>query len=138
MPRRTSRTSAPTASHRLATAFTNDSLVARKALEAYLIVSAVAASVTIRGAWVAAKSAPTRAAAAWSSAPTTIRSGWRQSWTADPSRRNSGLETTGTPGPVEEALDEQGRAHRDRRLVHDHGPVGQMGTDLWGHATRGR
>ncbi len=43
----TSRTSAPTASHRLDTAFTKLSLVARKALDAYLMVSAVAASVTI-------------------------------------------------------------------------------------------
>ena len=60
------------------------------------MVSAVAASVTISGAWVPAKSSPTRAAADWSSAPTTIRSGWRLSWTAVPSRRNSGLDTTVT------------------------------------------
>ena len=48
----TSRTSAPTASHRPATALTKLSLVARKALDAYLIVSAVAASVISSGAWV--------------------------------------------------------------------------------------
>ena len=98
MPSSTSRTSAPTASHRLATAFTKLSLVARKALEAYLIVSAVAASVTMSGAWVDANSAPTRAAAAWSSPPTTIRSGCRASWMAVPSRRNSGFDTTATSG----------------------------------------
>ena len=98
MPSRTSRTSAPTASHRLDTAFTKLSLVARKALDAYLIVSAVAASVTISGAWVDANSAPTRAAAARSSAPTTIRSGCRASWMAVPSRRNSGFDTTATSG----------------------------------------
>ena len=92
----TSRTSAPTASQRPATALTKLSLVARKALEAYLIVSAVAASVMSRGAWVPANSSPTRAAAAWSSAPTTMRSGCRLSGTAVPSRRNSGLETTWT------------------------------------------
>ncbi len=45
MPRRTSRTSAPTASHTLAMAFTNETLAARKALDAYLIVSAEAGSV---------------------------------------------------------------------------------------------
>ena len=92
----TSRTSAPTASHRLATALTKLSLVARKALEAYLIVSAVAASVMRSGACVPANSSPTRAAAAWSSAPTTMRSGCRLSGTAVPSRRNSGLDTTWT------------------------------------------
>ena len=60
------------------------------------MVSAVAASVMSSGAWVPAKSSPTRAAADWSSAPTTMRSGWRLSGTAVPSRRNSGLETTVT------------------------------------------
>ena len=60
----TSLTSAPTASHSPATAFTKLNLVARKALEAYLMVSAVAASVISRGAWVPANRSPTRAAAA--------------------------------------------------------------------------
>ncbi len=92
----TSRTSAPTASHRPATALTKLSLVARKALEAYLMVSAVAASVISSGAWVPANRSPTLAAAAWSSAPTTMRSGCRLSGTAVPSRRNSGLDTTVT------------------------------------------
>ena len=58
------------------------------------MVSAVMVSVTISGAPVAANSSPTRTAACRSSAPTTTRSGWRLSWTAVPSRRNSGLETT--------------------------------------------
>ncbi len=30
----------------------------------------------------------------WSSAPMTTRSGFKKSWTAEPSRRNSGLDTT--------------------------------------------
>ena len=30
--------------------------------------------------------------------PTTIRDGWRLSWSARPSRRNSGLNTIGSPG----------------------------------------
>ena len=56
---------------------------------------------TISGAPVAANSSPTRAAAAWSSAPTTMRSGCRLSCTAVPSRKNSGLDTTVTsPRPV--------------------------------------
>ena len=38
--------------------------------------------------------APSRLAARSVSAPTTMRSGWRKSATAVPSRRNSGLETT--------------------------------------------
>ena len=94
----TSRTSAPTASHNPATALMKLSLVARNALDAYLIVSAVAESVISKGAWVPEKRSPTLAAAAWSSAPTTMRSGWRLSATAVPSRRNSGLETTVTSG----------------------------------------
>ena len=50
MPSTTSAASAPTASQSAATALTNDSLVARKALLAYLMVSAEAGSVTISGA----------------------------------------------------------------------------------------
>ena len=60
------------------------------------MVSAVAASVISEGGLGAGESSPTLAAAAWSSAPTTMRSGWRQSGTAEPSRRNSGLDTTVT------------------------------------------
>src|SRR6266568_4177283 len=96
MPRTTSRTSAPTASQTLAMAFTNETLVARKALDAYLIVSADAGSVTITGAWMPSNSAATRPAVAWSSQPITMRSGWRKSCTADPSRRNSGFDATVT------------------------------------------
>ena len=40
----------------------------------------------------------TRIAAAWWSAPITMRSGCRKSCTADPSRRNSGFDTTCTSG----------------------------------------
>ena len=97
MPSSTSRTSAPTTSHKLATALTKLSFVARKALEAYLMVSAVAASVTMRGACVVdATNCPTRAAAAWLLPPTTTRSGCRLSCTAEPSRKNSGFDTTTT------------------------------------------
>ncbi len=42
--------SAPTASHTAATALMKEILVARKALAAYLIVSALAGSVTMTGA----------------------------------------------------------------------------------------
>ena len=61
-----------------------------------MIVSAVVVSVTMSGARVPLKSAPTLAATRLSSAPTTIRSGCRLSETAVPSRRNSGFETTAT------------------------------------------
>ena len=50
MPSTTSFTSAPTASHTAATALMNESLVARNAFAAYLMVSADAGSVTISGA----------------------------------------------------------------------------------------
>src|SRR5215210_7268734 len=94
MPSRTSRTSAPTASHTLATALAKVTLAARKAFDAYLIVSADAGSVTITGARRALNRPATRAAATWSWEPMTMRSGFMLSCTAEPSRRNSGLETT--------------------------------------------
>ena len=97
------------------------------------MVSAVAASVTISGAWVDANSAPTRAAAAWSSAPTTIRSGCRASWTAVPSRRNSGFDTTATSGRSRSCSTRMRRAHRHRGLVHDDGAVLEVRRDLDGH-----
>jgi hypothetical protein len=65
-------------------------------LEAYLIVSAEAGSVTSTGAPRDSNRPATRVAAAGSSAPTTMRSGLRKSWMAEPSRRNSGLDTTAT------------------------------------------
>ena len=70
------------------------SLVAKNALEAYLIVSDVVASVTMSGACGGGEQLPHLAAACGSSAPTTMRSGLRLSSTAVPSRRNSGLDTT--------------------------------------------
>ena len=88
--------SAPTASHTAATALMKEILVARNALAAYLIVSADAGSVTITGAVIPRYSDATRTAAAWSSAPITMRSGLRKSWMAEPSRRNSGFDTTAT------------------------------------------
>ena len=51
MPSDTSRTSAFTASHRLAIALMNEILVARNAFDAYLIISADAGSVTRIGAF---------------------------------------------------------------------------------------
>ena len=96
MPSTTSLTSAPTASHTAAMAFTKLILVARKALDAYLMVSAEAGSVTWSGAGSPMYRPATRMAALWSSAPITTRSGWRKSCTAEPSRRNSGLDTTAT------------------------------------------
>src|SRR3954471_12178792 len=96
MPSTTSFMSAPTASHTAATALTKLTLVARNAVLAYLINSAEGGSVTMSGAATPRYSDATRTAADWSSAPITIRSGWRKSCTAEPSRRNSGLDTTAT------------------------------------------
>ena len=87
-------TSAPTASHTAAMALVNESLVARKALEAYFTVSADAGSVISTGARVPEYSSATRSAAARSSEPITTRSGCRKSSMAWPSRKNSGFEAT--------------------------------------------
>src|ERR687897_2164343 len=103
MPRATSSTSAPDRSHTLATELMKLILVARKALEACLMSSAVARS-------VARKGAPERSRIGWYSSrraarprsvsvPTTTRSGSRVSTTAEPSRRNSGLEATSQSAP---------------------------------------
>ena len=96
MPSVTSEMSAPTRSHSSAIAFTYDSFIARKQFAAYFISSADAASVSTVGAPNRAYSAATRSAASWLSEPTTIRSGPRKSRTAEPSRRNSGFDTTAT------------------------------------------
>ena len=77
-------------------ALTNETFVARNALQAYLIVSAVGGSVTTRGALIRRKSDEILIAVDSSAAPMTILSGWRKSCTADPSRRNSGFEATVT------------------------------------------
>ena len=50
IPSVTTDTSAPTSSHTLAISFTNEILAARKALDAYLVISAEATSVRITGA----------------------------------------------------------------------------------------
>jgi hypothetical protein len=94
MPRTTSRTSAATASHRLARALTKETLVARKAFEAYLIISAVRRSVITTSVGMLRYSSATRRAAAASVEPSTTRSGFLKSSIAEPSRRNSGFDTT--------------------------------------------
>src|SRR5580693_8309075 len=96
MPRITSLTSAPTASHRVARPLTKLSLVARKAFEAYLMSSADDGVVITTWAPVLPNSRATLLAAPASSLPMMTRSGCWQSRTAVPSRRNSGLDTTGT------------------------------------------
>ena len=100
-------------------ALMNESLVARKALAAYLMSSAVAGSVTMNGAGTPRYSEATRMAALWSSLPTTMRSGCRKSWTAVPSRRNSGLDTTDTSGR---------RSTRSTTLVEPTGTVDLLTT----------
>ena len=97
MPFLTMSTFAPTCSHKLATSFINEILVARNEFAAYLVSSAEASSIKIIGL-------PWRTYGAYSSfinflagsevVPITIRSGFMKSSTATPSRKNSGLETT--------------------------------------------
>ncbi len=96
IPIQTWPTSAPTTSHNAATAFTKLTFAARNALEAYLMVSAVDGLVKITGASNPANNPETRTALSSSGAPITIRLGCRKSCTAEPSRRNSGLETMRT------------------------------------------
>ena len=68
--------------------------VARNVFDAYLIISAVAGSVTISGAPSGRYSSVSKPAARSLAVPTTIRSGCMKSKTAVPSRRNSGFEAT--------------------------------------------
>src|SRR5215217_5469897 len=68
----------------------------RNALDAYLTISAVRVSAMSIGAPSGSYSSLTLAPASSSFAPTTTRSGRIKSRMAEPSLRNSGLETTGT------------------------------------------
>src|SRR5689334_1037145 len=70
--------------------------VARNTFDAYLIISADAASVTTSGAGTSRYRSDTRTATAVSSQPMTMRVGSRKSRTAVPSRRNSGFDATPT------------------------------------------
>ena len=94
MPFMTWLTSAPASSHTLAMALMNEIFVDRKALEAYLIISADGTSVMIMGRSSGAYSSSSVIATCWVGAPITMRSGRSVSSMAEPSRRNSGLETT--------------------------------------------
>src|SRR3990170_4202895 len=94
MPLATSLMSAPSASQMLAISLMKEILVARKALEAYLIISAVRRSVIRIGARSGRWTCATLAAASRSKDPRTVRKGVMKSAMADPSRKNSGQETT--------------------------------------------
>src|SRR5512140_1609396 len=94
MPAATSLTSAPTSSQRSATSFIKEILVARKALLAYLIISAVRKSVMTIGERSGKCNCATLFAASLSSEPITFRCGLIKSVIAEPSRRNSGQDTT--------------------------------------------
>src|SRR3954451_9533301 len=96
MPSATSRTSASTASHRLAIALMNEILVARNAFDAYLIISADAGAVTMIGALRFLYRSETRTATDASVQPITTRFGSRKSRIDVHSRRNSGFDATNT------------------------------------------
>ncbi len=94
MPFMTWLTSAPAASQILPIALMKEILAARNAFEAYLITSAEGRSVMIIGRSSGAYSSTSVIATCWVGAPITIRSGRSVSSIAEPSRRNSGFETT--------------------------------------------
>ena len=94
MPMATCFTSAPSRSQMTAISLMNEMRVARNALEAYLIISAVRRSVMMIGAFSVRYRLATCSAARGSFDPRTTRSGNMKSPMADPSRRNSGLLTT--------------------------------------------
>src|SRR3989304_8644054 len=94
MPVAISLISAPNASQMLAISLMKEILVARKALDAYLIISAGRRSVMRIGARSGRCSWATFSAARVSVDPSTLRAGFMKSAMAEPSRRNSGLDTT--------------------------------------------
>jgi len=112
MPRRTISMSAPVFSASRASSFMKLMRVASIALAAYLVNSALRASITCMRSWLRMKgmySARISRIARSSSVPTMMRSGFMQSSTAAPSFRNSGLLTTAnsspsTPRPASSAL----------------------------------
>ena len=75
----------------------NEIFVARNALAASLIISALGMSVRTSGAASGAYSLTTASPAQSASSPTTTRSGLRKSASAEPSLRNSGHETYPKP-----------------------------------------
>src|SRR5258706_13712489 len=94
MPAPTSFMSAPTRSHKSASSFMKDIFVARNALLAYLIISAVRRSVITIGARKGKCKCATLFAASLSREPITVRWGLVKSAITEPSRKNSRHDTT--------------------------------------------
>ena len=111
MPSRTSRTSAPTASHRLATALTKRQLGGQEGVGGVLdgLGRGRVGDDERAPGWRRTGRPPGPPRPGRRPPPRSGR-GAAQSWTAVPSRRNSGFETTGTSGPVEQPLDQEGRS----------------------------
>ena len=126
----TSLTSAPTPSQMAAIALTYESFVARKALAAYLIVSADAGSVTMTGAATLAYSDATRIAADSSVDPTTIRSGCRKSLHGRALTEELGIRHHPDVGARQDPFDHPSGADGHGRLVDDDALVGQVRPDL--------
>src|SRR3989344_8284736 len=92
-------TSAPMVSQILAISLMKLIFVDKKELLAYLIISAVSHSVSTTGIYMRTRPVYiflTMLKALLVCAPTTILSGWVKSYTAFPSAKNSGFETTST------------------------------------------
>ena len=96
MPRATPVTSTPTRPQISAISLIKEIFMARKALLAYLIISAERRSVTRIGQSRGLYNSATASAALWSLAPITTLAGFMKSETACPSLKNSGLATMGS------------------------------------------
>ncbi|MNR09355.1 hypothetical protein D3C85_1255520 [compost metagenome] len=97
IPCRTISISAPSISARFAISFMKLILVANIQLAAYLVNSALRTSITMIFSWLRLKGAYSSRITSslfGLQVPITMRSGRMQSATAEPSLRNSGLETT--------------------------------------------
>ena len=106
----------------------NDSLSARNALAAFLMISASSTSTLIRGPASGAYRSSTASIACVASAnhPTTTRLGRAKSATAVPWRKNSGLMTSGSGKP--RAADGLPCPADRHRAPDDHGVVGPGAT----------
>ena len=124
--------SAPTASHTAATALTKLIFVARKALAAYLIVSAEAGSVTMSGAAMPRYSDghPHRRRLVVGADDDAV--GVQEVVDGGALPEELRVRHDVHVGTAEHPLDDPGRAHRHRRLVDDDGVGRERRADLGG------
>ena len=142
MPSTTSLTSAPTASHTAAIALTKRDLGGEEGVGRVLDrLGRRRVGDDERRGDARGRATATRMAAAWSSLPITMRSGCRKSWTAEPSRRNSGFDTTSTSGRPSARSTTRVEPTGTVDLLTTTAPGGRSGRDLAGRGldvARGR